>query len=402
MNETSISRKPTALQGWTLVSTAWLAAAASAIIAPVLPKISENFRDTPHVALMISLVATLPALFVALLAGPSGVVADRIGHRRLLLVGLSLYGFCGIAPFWLHTLSAIVVSRAGVGIMEAIIMTCGTAMLGDYFEGDDRERWLAYQTGTSTVLAIILVAAGGALGETGWRYPFLAYSLTFVLPFLVFFFTWESGKRVENEHWMEADDTKFRWNKLVWICLLTVFASTAFFVVIVQLGFLLTLRGYSSPKLIGLGSGISSLAVPAGAILFRVLRIRVAGKLALSFGFSAAGFFILALAHTYAMTIVGAAVNGLGSGIILPCLITWALSTLGPKVRGRGTGAWQSSMFFGQFLSPIIILLLTHALGALDLAVFAYAVMCSIACIIAVACLTGLRRPSGLVVAGDK
>jgi MFS family permease len=380
--------KPAAIQGWTLVSTTWLSVIASAVIAPVLPSIGEYFHDAAHVAVMVSFVATLPGLFVALLAAPSGLLADRVGHRKLLLAGVSLYGFCGIAPFWLNSLGLIVVSRAGVGIMEAVIMTCSNALIGDYFQGDEREKWLAYETGTATMVAILMVTIGGALGESNWRYPFLVYGFGFVLAPLVVRFTWETHKSGSNDgverEYAQTDTLEFHWNELMWICLITVFAATAFYVVIVQLSFLLTERGYSSPRLIGVGAGISALAVPVGAVLFRVLRLHIAAKLALSFSLSAAGFFILALSHGYAVTIIGATVNGLGSGIVLPALITWALSTLGLEVRGRGTGAWQASFFFGQFISPLIILGLARNMGGLSHAVLAYAIACSVATALAI------------------
>jgi len=390
-------RRANAVQGWTLVSTTWLSVIATSLIGPVLPSIGEHFRDAPHVAVMVSFVATLPALFVALLAAPSGVLADKIGHRRVLLAGVSLYGVCGVAPLWLNSLGSIVASRAGVGIMEAVIMTCSNALIGDYFQGDEREKWLAYETGTATFIAILMVTIGGALGESGWRHPFAVYGFGFLLVPLVIRFTWEPRKTAAGDVDLESpdreEDRNFRWNKLIWICLITVFASTAFYVVLVQLSFLLTERGYSSPRLIGMGAGISALAVPVGAIIFRVLRAPMAAKLALSFAFSGTGFFVLALSHGYSMTIFGATINGLGSGIVLPALITWALSTLAPKVRGRGTGAWQAAMFFGQFVSPLIILGLAYAFGTLSRAVLAYAVACSAASIISLSFFVRLRRP---------
>lgn len=391
--------KATAVQGWTLVSTTWLSVIATAVVGPVLPRISEHFHDDAHVAVMVSFVATLPGLFVALLAAPAGILADRVGHRRLLLAGVSLYGFLGTAPLWLNSLGSIVTSRAGVGIMEAVILTCSNALIADYFQGDEREKWLAYETGTATIVAIIMVSIGGALGESSWRYPFFMYALGFILVPLVVAFTWEprttSGSAVEREssHGQNEHDEgeEFHWNKLLWICAITVFASTAFFVVMVQLGFLLTQRGYASPRLIGMGAAISALAFPVGAVIFRVLRVPVAAKLALSFAFSAAGFYIVALSHTYSVTILGATVNGLGCGMVLPTLITWALSTLPPTVRGRGTGAWQTAMFLGQFISPLIILGLTHLLGTLSHAVLAYGIACSAACVFALLFLVRLR-----------
>jgi MFS family permease len=87
---------------------------ASAVIAPVLPRMAANFQNTPHAPLMISLVATSPALFIALLAAPFGLLADRVGRRLLLLIGLAIYGMLGVAPYWLNSLQWIrLLSRRG-------------------------------------------------------------------------------------------------------------------------------------------------------------------------------------------------------------------------------------------------------------------------------------------------
>ena len=63
------------------------------------------------------------------------------------------YGFLGMAPLVLTSLPAIVVTRVGVGITEAAIMTCATTLIVDYFEGEARNRWLGFQTIGSALAA---------------------------------------------------------------------------------------------------------------------------------------------------------------------------------------------------------------------------------------------------------
>src|SRR5471032_2311326 len=77
-------RLPGAAQGWVLIATAWLSVIASSLIGPVLPTMARVFAAVPAVSLKLSLIATLPALFVALLATPFGAAGDRFGHRRVL------------------------------------------------------------------------------------------------------------------------------------------------------------------------------------------------------------------------------------------------------------------------------------------------------------------------------
>jgi MFS family permease len=389
LNELASPRTATSVQGWVLVSNAWLAVMASAVIAPVLPRMAAHFQNIPHAPLMISLVATLPALFIALLAAPFGLLADRIGRRLLLLVGLAVYGVLGIAPYWLNSLQWIVASRAGVGITEAMITTCSTALIGDYFYRDTRERWFALQTGSATVVAVAMAVIGGVLGQRGWQMPFGAYSFSFLLFPLVLFFIWDPigadpadaglSELVKN---LKPREDNFRWSGLFGICLITFFASNAFYVVIVQLSFVLTERGYSSPKLIGIGAALAGLAMPLGSVLFRLVRASYITKLALSFTLSSTGFFIMVFTHRYAVTVAGAALNEMGSGLVLPTLVTWALSKLPLHIRGRGTGAWQSAFALGQFASPLVVLGLAHVLGGRIHAILAYACSCGLAALI--------------------
>ncbi len=350
------------------------------------------FKNTPGADLKLSLVATLPALFVALLAGPFGALGDRLGHRRLLLWTVVLYGFVGVAPLWLPSLDAIVASRVLVGVAEAAIMTCSTALIGDYFQGKPRERWLAMQTGTAPIVSTAMIALGGLLGEQSWRTPFAAYGFGFVLIPLVAFLVWEPKRALPQAAASPRDAQPFRWGKLMWICAVTVFALTAFLVTIIQSSFLLTERGEASPAAIGLLTAFASLANPLGALLFGLTRWRTSLKLAFSFSCLAIGFTIMALSPGYQMVVAGAVIANLGGGFILPTLITWALASLPAAQRGRGTGLWMSASFLGQFLSPLVVLFISKRTGGLDHAILAYAAMTAAAAVIS---LIGLaRRPS--------
>ncbi len=363
-----------------------------AVIAPVLPKMGSAFQGTPRASLLVPMMATLPGLFIALLATPIGMLADHLGRRALLLVGVLLYGFVGTAPFWLHSLGWIVASRAIVGVCEAIVIVTSTALISDYFSGDRREHWLAMQSGSQTVIGLLLAILGGVLGERSWRLPFTTYSFSFILIPLVWYLLWEPNRKpalpghtstVEISRLPQ--DEGFRWLYLGGICLITIFAVSAFFVIVVQLSYVLTERGFTSPRSIGVAGAIAGLAMPLGVGMFRWLRGSYAAKLALSLAFSGAGFTIVVIAHGYVFTVAGAALNEVGSGLVLPTLLSWALAGLPVQVRGRGTGAWQASFFLGQFVSPLTMIGLAKLTGSLDHAILTYASFCMLA-----ACVTGV------------
>jgi MFS family permease len=381
-------------QGWLLVSCGWLAVMASAMLSPVLPRMTAYFEQQPMFDLLISLVAGLPALFVALLAWPFGILGDRVGHKQVLFWATVVYGVFGTAPVWLQTLPQIVVSRGFVGIAEAAIMTCSTTLIGDYFGPARRGRYLALQTGTAPLMAMTVIALGGALGDSNWRNPFLAYGFAFALVPLTALMLWEPRRAaaVRMPDGARAPPV-FRWGKLLLICGVTLFAMTAFLITVIQTGFLLTERGLSSPAKIGLWQGIASLANPLGALTFGLVRARALPKVAASFLLLSVGFFVIALLPGWQSVVVGAVIANYGAGMILPTLITWAITTLPAAQRGTGTGLWMAASFLGQFLSPLVVLGLRHQTGSLSGAVLVYAVACALSALTA-ACLLAVSRPA--------
>ena len=78
------------------------------------------------------------------------------------------------------------------------------------------------------------------------------------------------------------------------------------------------------------------------------------------------GILGLALASSVPVVVIAAVVTGLGNGLMLPALLTWALGSLTFAQRGRGTGIWTSAMFIGQFASPLVVLALAGATTGLS------------------------------------
>ena len=95
----------------------------------------------------------------------------------------------------------------------------------------------------------------------------------------------------------------------------------------------------------------------------------------------AVGFGVMFLAGNAPLLVVGAVVNCLGTGMLLPALLTSAMSRLAFEDRGRGTGLWMAAFFGGEFVCPLMLLAgesavgsLAGAVGVLGLAAVAVAV----------------------------
>jgi MFS family permease len=87
----------------------------------------------------------------------------------VLLAALAVYAVVGIAPVFLRTLPEILLSRMRVGVAEALIYVLSTTMIGDYYSGPARDRWLAGQTAFASGSVLLFFNIGGVLGENGRR-----------------------------------------------------------------------------------------------------------------------------------------------------------------------------------------------------------------------------------------
>jgi len=341
------------------------------LIAPILPEIQSHFSGVPGVEYLAPIALTIPALMIAILAPFAGAIVDVLGRRRPLVIALVLYAAFGMAPLWLDSLHAIIWSRAGVGLAEAVIMTCCTTLLGDYYDGARRSKYLALQTTYVALSASLFLLLGGLLGELGWRAPFWVYGISLLIAPLAQIYLWEPERkrRTKVEQGptpVDATAPSFRPLLLLGICGITLITVIAFYVVPVHLGYLLNGLGIRSTRTTGLIAGLAAVMKVIGTLVFHrlfIIGFTIPRLLALSSACSGLGLLVLAAATTMNGVAIGALINGFGGGLLVPTLLTWNMGALPVERRGLGTGAWTASMFLGQFVNPIVVLSLAGIAG---------------------------------------
>jgi MFS family permease len=305
------------------------------------------------------------------------------------LVALVAYSIFGTAPLYLRSLPEILGSRVLVGLCEAAIMTSATTLIGDYWSGEKRSRYLGLQTLVTALSATVFLGLGGALGSAGWRTPFWLYLVALLLVVPMARRIWQPAGR---------DTTVVRplpampWRRLAAPCVVTLFGGIVFYALIVELAFVLTDVGISSTGTIGLISAVMSLATAAGAIVFsRLSGYSPRALLPIEFALAAIGLLLVFATSSLVLITVGAVVTGLGTGMLLPTMLTWTVNRLGFEQRGRGTGLWTGALFIGEFLSPLVIAALGAGVGGLQPAL---AVLAVVTAVVAGICVIGLRRHS--------
>jgi MFS family permease len=344
-------RQPGTLQGILLILPITMAVMGLIVLVPVLPQIFEHFKDVPGVEYLVPLMLTLPALCVALLSPIAGVVVDFFGRRNTLIVSLFVYAIVGIMPIFLESLTAIIVSRAALGAAEALIVISSTTLIGDYFHGREREKWLANHTAVASISSILLAFLGGALGSFGWRAAFTAYGVSIVFAVLLIVWTWEPRKTDEPSEEVSRAGARFPWGTIAPISLLAIFGGTMFFNMQIQVSNMLSdYYNISSPSDLGLFSALAGFSVAVGTLLYRQFTAKLTVPIQLMIAFALLGISYVMMNYSADVTMftVWLVVNQIGSGMLLPPLVVWAMGRLPFQFRGRGTGLFMSGWWLGQ------------------------------------------------------
>jgi len=151
---------------------------------------------------------------------------------------------------------------------------------------------------------------------------------------------------------------------IVMIYAQTMAHSIAFFMMPTQLTFLIHDQG-GGPLVGGLAISIASLGIALSALVYARLR-RWGSPAELfvgSFLCLAAGYWIIAVADSIAILILGAFIAGSGLGLIFPNGTVWLIDRTPQHVRGRVLGGYSTSTFLGHFLSPVVSQTVASVIG---------------------------------------
>jgi len=334
---------------------------AASIVAPVLPEIARVFADIPGSDLLSKMVISLPAIFIALSAPIAGRMIDKHGRLKYLFAALLVYAISGTSAYYLNDIYAILVGRAILGISIGTILTITITLIGDYFEGEERQKFIGLQSAFIGFSGIIFLASGGFLADISWRSPFLIYLFSLILIPLTAKYLVEP-KRVSQP----AEAGAFKVGKLLKIVFATATSyMILFYIVPTQLPFLLKEIGFNANSLTGTILSLNALGMVISALMYSRLKSRFSFPVVLSIGLAlmATGFVIISFANALPLVVTSMIINGFGIGLMMPNINLWAIELTEPAQRGKTLGMLTMCLFIGQFLSPIVMQPVVGAVG---------------------------------------
>lgn len=339
-----------------LLLTSMMTMMAGAIVAPSLPSISKAFSDVENIALLTRLVITMPALFIAFSAPIFGILTDRYGRKRLLLLSLILYAISGTSGVFLENIYFILIGRAFLGIAVGGVMTIATALIGDYFKGDERNSFAGLQGAFMGVGGMVFIAVAGILADVSWHTPFYIYLFSIPVTILGVIYLYEPEiTKVSRKHKVKPEPHN---RKHAFVIYLLAFTGIVFFYMVpVQIPFLIGGLDNVSNAQIGYAISLStipgSLAAMSYKYIKKALTFRQIYQLALFM--MGAGYLLISQSSGYTSIVIGLLVGGIGTGLLMPTGSLWIMSIAPDSIRGSLVGRLSMATFLGMFFSPIIL-----------------------------------------------
>lgn len=367
-------------QGMALVFLSSLPAMAIVSLVPNLPQLFERFGHLPRANFLVPMVLTIPSLCIALLSTAIGTLSDRIGRRPVLLVSLGIFTTVGLLPVFMDDLYSVLLTRLPVGIAEAGIIATQNALIGDYFAGRVRDRWLGIVSLVNPMLAGIFVLAGGVLGSINWHFPFLLYLVGLPMFIWSYLYVFEPKREAGDPVGIRNVGRGFPWKASALVATVTLGVSILYYVQAVQLGRIFGEHGASDPTRISLFVALASVGVVLGGWVYpRLAKLSFPKQFAAVLISYALGYIGLGVATSISTTLPAAIVAQFGNGLGIPVMIGWALHRFGSRDRGSGMGTWAAGFFAGTFLSPPFVTLIQKFTGSFLSAVTGVGIVCAVA-----------------------
>jgi MFS transporter, ACDE family, multidrug resistance protein len=334
-----------------------LAVMGVASITPAFPAIAREMVMTADKVGWLITVFTIPGvLFTPVL----GILADRIGRKKVLVPSLLLFALAGSLCAFSTEFQTLLILRFLQGSGAASLASLSSTMIGDMYSGSDLNEAMGYNSGALSMGAAGYPVIGGLLAGFGWHWPFLLplMALPVAVMVLLFLKNPEPKNKQELGEYLKNTWSIFQ-NKKV-LGLFTIILATFMILYgsfLTYFPFFMKMQFNASALSIGLMMAVMSLASAFASAFSGTLSKKIPPKQLILTGFLLYVLALLAipfLSNVW-LLLLPTALFGCANGLIIP-VSHGMLASLSPlQYRAAFMAVNGMILRLGQTLGPIIM-----------------------------------------------
>ncbi len=319
-------------------------------VTPVLGAIADTYPavSTSFVQMLVS----GPGLLAMVVALISGVLVTKISKKKLLLFAAAIGVLTGFLPLLFDSFWLLFVCRMIYGMTLGLAMCLNTAVVAEFFEGDERVQVMGIQ-GASVGAGMMLVNLGaGMLGAGNFRNASWINLIAVLAFVLLLLFLPDTGRAVSDRR------EKIRLNRDVYIM-----AGIGFFFFMFLITFTTNISMHLGGALAG-SSRVSGILTAAFSIIQIFMGIVLGGvtkalkrftMAAALFSFTIGALLLVLFPSTFAWLLIGALFCGICQGIMMPSGMVEVANAVNPVSQTMASAVFSCGVNLGSFLSPVLL-----------------------------------------------
>lgn len=333
---------------------------ANTMLLPVFPQMRKALGLTLQ---EISLMFVIVSFTAALLNPLGGILADRLGRKKIVVPSIFLYGAAGgLAGAALLILEnpfrTVLFFRFLQGVGSATPMYLAVALAGDIFQSQERTRVMGFLEIANGLGKLFSPIIGGIAGLLGWYAPFFVYP---IISFPVAFLFWSSIKEPQQRE-VSLHSELGSLSRLLSLhnilALLASFAGILFlFGAIFWVGEFIGQKIPDGTVIHGLIVAIPVAAMMVTAYFTPAIATNIGPRVTLTAGLLISGVSLFLIPYIYSSKLIwpNLVLIGFSAGLLLPVLDTIGSAISSRSHRGIMTTIFGSARCLGAAAAPYII-----------------------------------------------
>lgn len=319
-------------------------------VTPILGPIKEHF---PSVSVsMVQMLVTVPTLLSIAVALLSGWMVVKISKKRLLLFACLVASITGFVPFLADSFLLLFAARIFYGIALGLCTALNTAVVAEFFEGDERMSVMGIQAASVGAGITVVTTGGGLLGASHFQNAYFMNIIGIIAFILIAVCLPETGTTKVTKH------EKIQLNKTVYIT-----AGIAMLEMLFLITFSTNIAMHISGNLAGsttvsgnLTGIFSGAQIVMGLILGAVAKVTKKYTLpAAMLSFSIGGLLLILFPSNYIMLMIGAVFCGFSQGMFIPTAMVDVSNAVNPASTTMAAAVMTCGQCFGQLISPTVL-----------------------------------------------
>lgn len=311
---------------------------------PALPQIAQDLNSTQAVAQQTLSIYFLVFGIAQMIYGP---MADALGRRRPLMIGLVIFLIASIGAIIAPDMPSLIVARAFQAFGAATLMVVPRAVVRDMSSGPDATRMMAAIMIVISVSPMLAPMFGsGVLAFAGWRMIFACLAAASVLALVLVQFVLpetlprEARQPVRADMMLRGLMTLLRSGKFMGLSMIGGFSMASFFVYLAAAPFVYEADFHLSPTGFSLVFAVNAIGFFTASQFAGYLGERLGMERLIAFGVT--GFviaisiltLILALGGvSLPVVVIGLFIANAFHGVVMPTAMVMSLDPH-PEIAG--------------------------------------------------------------------